>query len=89
MDTQEARPDHYTGSGKTEQPRSVSASVYGQAVEPAHVPERTTSHRPASYDRGVQTAAAKVRLVTDRRLGNKTPAWIKKLAAEKPASHAS
>jgi hypothetical protein len=35
----------------------------------------------ASRDRSVQTAAAKLRLVTDRRLGRATPDWVKDLAA--------
>jgi hypothetical protein len=43
-------------------------------------------HRPASYDRGVQIAAAQLRLVTDRRLGQTTPEWIKELAREEPES---
>lgn len=38
----------------------------------------------AARDRGVQIAAAQLRLVTDRRLGKVTPDWIKKLAAEGP-----
>lgn len=41
------------------------------------------SHRPASYDRGVQIAAAQLRLVTDRRLGKSTPDWIIALSREK------
>ena len=32
-------------------------------------------------DRGVQTAAARLRLVTDRRLGRATPGWVRDLAA--------
>jgi hypothetical protein len=35
-------------------------------------------------DRAVQIAAARLRLVTDRRLGKATPEWVKSLAAEKP-----
>jgi hypothetical protein len=42
------------------------------------------SHRAASYDRGVQIAAAQLRLVTDRRLGKITPQWIEALAQEDP-----
>lgn len=42
------------------------------------------SHRAASYDRGVQIAAAQLRLVTDRRLGIVTPQWIEALAQEDP-----
>lgn len=38
-------------------------------------------HRAASRDRGVQLAAAKLRLVTDRRLGRSTPDWVRELAA--------
>ena len=36
--------------------------------------------------RAMQIAAAQLRLVTDRRLGKKTPEWVKRLAAEKPRS---
>ena len=38
-------------------------------------------HRAASRDRGVQISAAKLRLVTDRRLGLATPDWVEELAA--------
>lgn len=48
-----------------------------------------TRHRAASYDRGVQIAAARLRLVTDRQLGMETPAWVKELAAEKDCNRAS
>lgn len=48
-----------------------------------------TRHRAASYDRGVQIAAARLRLVTDRQLGMETPAWVKELAAEKERNRAS
>lgn len=34
--------------------------------------------------RGVQRAAAALRIATDRRLGETTPPWIHDLAAEKP-----
>jgi hypothetical protein len=44
---------------------------------------------PTSKDRGVQVAAARLRLVTDRRLGKETPDWVKALAAEKPNRTAS
>ena len=37
--------------------------------------------RAASRDPGVQIAAARLRLVTDRRLGQATPDWVKDLAA--------
>ena len=40
---------------------------------------------PVSYDRGVQIAAARLRLVCDRRLGKETPGWIRQLAAQKLA----
>lgn len=53
--------------------------------EPKHAAGASKlSHRPASYDRGVQIAAAQLRLVTDRRLGQTTPEWIKELAREEP-----
>tara|TARA_R100000935_G_scaffold53816_1_gene81955 strand:+ start:523 stop:750 length:228 start_codon:yes stop_codon:yes gene_type:complete len=51
--------------------------------------EPKTVHRPASYDRGVQVAAARLRIVTDRKLGLETPDWIKELAAEKSRNLAS
>lgn len=38
----------------------------------------------AARDRGVQIAAAQLRLVTDRRLGKETPDWVRQLAAENP-----
>ena len=37
--------------------------------------------RDASRDPAVQVAAARLRLVTDRRLGRSTPVWVKDLAA--------
>ncbi|HSN35017.1 MAG TPA: hypothetical protein VLT34_01575 [Arthrobacter sp.] len=37
--------------------------------------------RAAAGDHGVQIAAAKLRLVTDRRLGRATPDWVRELAA--------
>lgn len=43
------------------------------------------SRPPASYDRGVQIAAARLRVVCDEGLGQETPEWIRILAAEKLA----
>jgi hypothetical protein len=54
------------------------------AKEPNQAASPKVSHRAASYDRGVQIAAAQLRLVTDRRLGQTTPDWIKQLAQEEP-----
>lgn len=62
--------------------REHPASAAG--VKPAHraeTPVEPRRHRAASYDRGVQVAAARLRLVTDRQLGLDTPGWVKKLAA--------
>ena len=45
------------------------------------------SQRPASVsaeDRKVQIAAAKARVLLDRRLGEDTPGWIVALSGEKP-----
>lgn len=42
-----------------------------------------TRHRATSYDRGVQIAAARLRLITDSQLGLETPTWVKELAAQK------
>lgn len=55
--------------------------VDGRVTDIRRLP-RDTGPSPASEDRGVQIAAAKLRLVTDRRLGKQTPAWIRNLAAE-------
>lgn len=44
-------------------------------------------HRPSSYDRGVQIAAARLRLATDQTEGKTTPDWIVALANEKPSGH--
>lgn len=52
-------------------------------------PAPKTRHRAASYDRGVQIAAARLRLVTDSQLGLETPDWVKKLAAVKPRTRVS
>jgi hypothetical protein len=46
-------------------------------------------HRAVSYDRGVQIAAAKVRVATDKKLGEKTPEWIVELAREENGAAAS
>lgn len=51
--------------------------------------EPKTRHRAASYDRGVQIAAARLRLVTDSQLGLETPDWVKELAVSKPRSRPS
>lgn len=59
-----------------------STAVVKEPKHATYVPK--LSHRPASYDRGVQIAAARLRLVTDRRLGQSTPEWIKELAREEP-----
>lgn len=55
----------------------------GQAKAPIGTTTRI-DRGAAARDRGVQIAAAQLRLVTDRRLGKVTPDWIKKLAAEEP-----
>jgi hypothetical protein len=48
-----------------------------------------TRHRAASYDRGVQIAAARLRLVTDSQLGLEAPDWVKELAEGTPRSRTS
>lgn len=75
------------------------AQTAGQAVEPGSgtstppgVDPRNTEHRryrPASYDRGVQIAAAKVRVATDKKLKQKTPQWIVELSREEKSASAS
>jgi hypothetical protein len=42
----------------------------GTAHREVATPAPKTRHRAASYDRGVQIAAARLRLVTDRQLGH-------------------
>lgn len=71
MTTQEPNREHESSAAATDEARNSVGST-------------RTSHRAASYDRGVQIAAAQLRLVTDRRLGKATPEWIKTLAQEKP-----
>lgn len=62
-----------------------------ESAEPAAdaPPAPKIRHRAASYDRGVQIAAARLRLVTDSQLGLKTPAWVEELAAGKSRSTVS
>ena len=60
---------------------------------------RATAHAAPSQDepeeafdddaRAMQTAAAQLREVTDRRLAKVTPEWVKALAQEQPPSHTS
>lgn len=71
MTAQESDREHESSAAEVKEPKHA-------AVSP------TLSHRPASYDRGVQIAAAQLRLVTDRRLGQTTPEWVKELAREEP-----
>lgn len=76
-------------SSKAEQEKVCSAGdqlaqVTAETKEPKHAASPKLSHRAASYDRGVQIAAAQLRLVTDRRLGQTTPEWIKELAQKEP-----
>jgi hypothetical protein len=52
-------------------------------------PTPRVRHRASSYDRGVQIAAARLRLVTDSQLGLETPAWVKELASGKPSRSTS
>ena len=52
-------------------------------------PEAERQKRLDPDERAIQIAAAQLRLVTDRRLGKKTPEWVKQLAAEKPHPRAS
>ena len=60
----------------------LTLALLGAPAATALAPEGTTPGREAaSRDRSVQTAAAKLRLVTDRRLGRATPDWVKDLAA--------
>ena len=70
----------------------VDAAGQGPAPEPAENVERQSvsrKHRPASYNRDVQIAAAKVRVVTDKKLGETTPEWIVELSREEKSASAS
>jgi hypothetical protein len=80
MITQDSDREHDTASAVAETNASHRAET---------APEPKTRHRAASYDRGVQIAAARLRLVTDSQLGLETPDWVKELAAGKPRSRAS
>jgi hypothetical protein len=66
----------------------TASTSEGQAAHRADAPEPKI-HRAASYDRGVQTAAARLRLVTDRQPGLVKPDWVKELAAGKPRTRVS
>jgi hypothetical protein len=66
----------------------TASTAEGQPAHRADAPE-LKRHRAASYDRGVQIAAARLRLVTDSQLGLETPDWVKELAAGKPRTRAS
>jgi hypothetical protein len=55
----------------------------------AHAAGEAAPEAQNEDNRAMQIAAAQLRLVTDRRLGKKTPEWVKQLAAEKPHSRAS
>jgi hypothetical protein len=46
---------------------------------------RLSTHRNSSCDRGLQIAAAKLRVATDRRIGETKPDGTKERAAQKPA----
>lgn len=71
MTAQESERGHDSSGAVVKEPKHAAGSP-------------KLSHRAASYDRGVQIAAAQLRLVTDRRLGQDTPEWIKELAREEP-----
>lgn len=73
MTTQEPYREHDSSAAATDEQRNPAGLT-------------RTSHRAASYDRGVQIAAAQLRLVTDRRLGKATPDWVRALAQEEPQS---
>ena len=79
MITQDSDRGHDTASAA----ETKAAHAADTAAEPK------TRHRAASYDRGVQIAAARLRLITDSQLGLETPDWVKELAAGKPRSRAS
>jgi len=79
MITQDSDRGHDTASG----PETKATHRTDAPAEPK------TRHRAASYDRGVQIAAARLRLITDSQLGLETPDWVKELAAGKPRSRAS
>jgi flagellar biogenesis protein FliO len=64
----------------TEDALLAAANVSGaRTVAPSPSPEPVSAE-----DRKVQIAAAKARVLLDRRLGEDTPAWIVALSAEKP-----
>lgn len=68
---------------ESEREHQASAAAAGERKVDG-IGSSNVSHRAASYDRGVQIAAAQLRLVTDRRLGKTTPEWVKELAQEEP-----
>jgi hypothetical protein len=62
----------------TESPYAYARTQLGEPREAKTVAARVISVTPA------QVAAAKLRLVTDAKLGKKTPAVIKKIAEARP-----
>lgn len=84
------RAVHVTGDARRPGYMHDTSTAGANAAHSAEAaPAPKTSHRAASYDRGVQIAAARLRLVTDSQLGLETPDWVKELAAGKPRSRAS
>lgn len=57
----------------------AGASGHRAIVPPSAAPG--PANRTPAGDRGVHIAAAKLRVVTDRRLGRTTPGWVRELAA--------
>ena len=61
-----------------EDPLTLAPAPAGTALAPEGV---RPGREAVSTDRRVKAAAAKLRLVTDRRLGRASPDWVKDLAA--------
>jgi hypothetical protein len=59
------------------------SAKHGARNAPSHPgPDQHFDEDDDEDDRAMQIAAAQLRLVTDRRLGKPTPAWVKELASE-------
>lgn len=83
MISRESDREHHAGPVKAEDAAESTTPESGRTDYESTRPPRA-AHRTASFDRGVQIAAARLRLVTDSQLGLETPDWVRKLAAEKP-----
>lgn len=70
-------------SGITGVTRRATSSVYTQRVPKMATTKSAATPTAATREQAqVRKEAAKLRLITDKKLGKKTPAWVSKLAGQ-------